>query len=116
TWRCPLASRPPGQRVSRKCARDPAPSSGNAPGGRDGRSPDRRATRYLDDRTAGRPDTPTNGAPPSARPAVGVVAAPAQVLADDGRAQVIELGRHHVAVDPPRHRLDEPGQAGVLAQ
>ena len=40
----------------------------------------------------------------------------AEVGADDGRAEVVELGRDHAAVDAPRHRVDEARQAGVVAQ
>ena len=39
-----------------------------------------------------------------------------KIVADDGSAQPVEIGHHDAALDPPRDLVDEPGQAGVVAE
>ena len=40
----------------------------------------------------------------------------AQVVADYRRAQTVQVGHHDATLDPSRHLVDEPGQAGVVAK
>ena len=54
--------------------------------------------------------------PSGSGPGPVIAPARAELGADHGGAKVVELGRHDSAADPFRERVDESGEAGILAE